>query len=567
MTLATFSSDVEARIAALEAKLAAAKREQAAAEKERDVAKARVAKLESSYERLKEQYELLRRKLYVAKAERIDHRQLQLEFEAVAKELEEAAEALGLEAPAQDNEDKPSPKKKRKPKGRRNLADAALPVERVELLDPELEGKCERIGWETSYQLGYVRGGARKIEVARAKYKQSGNDAATEIITTNKPRELMNRGLLAPSAIAHILAAKYCHGLPFVRQVAMLQAEGVDLDDGTMCRYAEHIGASLGPIVDACAKEARQTAFCLSTDATGVKIQPERLPGGPRQACRRGHFFVVLADQDHVFFEYQERHTSAAVCDMFRGFKGYIQADAHSVYNALFRGEACTSPDERPPDEVGCWSHARRKIWEAATVSKEPIAQEALLRIRKFFELEAQWQKLPPAKRKKKRQEILKPLMLPFFKWLHVQHAAVEHVRGLLSSATGYATRHEAALLRFLENGRLKMTNNHSERALRPIAVGRKNWLFCGSNDHATSAANLFSLIASCKLHGLEPEAYLAEIIRIMPLWPRDRYIELAPRYWAATRARLSADELEVEVGPITVPPPLPTPEEKPSAH
>src|SRR5690606_5389569 len=138
------------------------------------------------------------------------------------------------------------------------------------------------------------------------------------------------------------------------------------------------------------------------TDATGVAIRPEPLPSKQRQACKRGHFFVVLADQDHIFFEYQERHTSAAVCGMFRGFSGYIQADAHVVYDALFRGDARVRDDEKPPDEVGCWGHARRKFWEAATVSKEPIAKEALLRIRQFFKLEEQWQKMSPSKRKEK---------------------------------------------------------------------------------------------------------------------------------------------------------------------
>ena len=101
------------------------------------------------------------------------------------------------------------------------------------------------------------------------------------------------------------------------------------------------------------AKEAKATAFCLSTDATGVCIQPEPLAGRQRQACRKGHFFVVLADQDHVFFEFQPKHTSAAVCEMFRGFSGYIQADAHAIYDAIFRGEARASPDDEPPLEVG----------------------------------------------------------------------------------------------------------------------------------------------------------------------------------------------------------------------
>lgn len=553
--------DVQRHIAELEARLAQA-------EAARDAAASRAAKLQSAYDRLLEHYELLKRRLFMAKAERVDHRQLELEFEDTKLKLEALAAELGhQEGQEEDQQDPPEPRKSRpKPKGRRNLREADIPEERIEILDPELEGKAERIGFEESYQLGYQRGGPRKLLIARAKYKLP-ETKSTEIVVTPAPRQLMKKGLLAPSSTAHILIAKYRFGLPFYRQVAQLAAEGIDLDDGTMCRYAEHIGASLGPIVEACAKEARQTAFCLSTDATGICIRPEPLPSKQKQACRKGHFFVVLADQDHVFFEYQPRHTSAAVCEMFRGFSGYIQADAHSIYHALFRGEARSSPSEKPPDEVACWSHARRKFWEAATVSKEPIAREALLRLKKIFDLERRWDKLPPSKRTAKRQEILKPILTEFFRWLHACHAEVKSVRSLLSTATGYATRHEIALLRFLRDGRLKLTNNHSERALRPIALGRKNWLFCGSDDHAQSAANLFSLIASCKLHGLDPETYLCEVIRIMPLWPSDRYLELAPRYWAATRTRLDASELEREVGPLTVPAPPAPSEEQPPAH
>jgi hypothetical protein len=342
----------------------------------------------------------------------------------------------------------------------------------------------------------------------------------------------------------------------------MSAAEGVALDDGTMCRYGEDAGATLGCIVEAMAKEAKATAFCLSTDATGVCIQPEPLAGRQRQACRKGHFFVVLADHDHVFFEFQARHTSAAVCEMFRGFSGYMQADAHAIYDAIFRGEARASPDDEPPLEVGCWSHCRRKSWEAAVVAKDPTAREALLRMRTLFELEAEWAPLPPGQRHARRQLISRPLVDDFFAWVREQYARVKDVRGLVATAFGYAVRQETALRRFLDDGRLPMTNNHSERALRGIAVGRRAWLFFGSDDHASAAANLLSLIASCELHRLDPETYLAEIIHVLPYWPRDRYLELAPKYWAATRARIPAPELAVEIGDITVPPPLPSPEQ-----
>jgi hypothetical protein len=128
--------------------------------------------------------------------------------------------------------------------------------------------------------------------------------------------------------------------------------------------------------------------------------------------------------------------------------------------------------------------------------------------------------------------------------------------RGLVATALGYSIRHEKALRRFLDDGRLRMGNNSAERQLKAVAVGRREWLFYGSDDHAGAAGNTLSLIASCKLHRLDPELYLAEIIRVLRYRPRDRYLELAPKYWRATRARLSPEELKLPLGPITVPPP-----------
>jgi transposase len=556
-----------ARVAQLEATLATTQTQLAQVTAERD-------KLLRAYEQLKEQLELLRRRIYVAKAERVDVTQLEMEFAQTKAKLDALARQLADDAAppaATDSASDPTPPPARtrtKPTGRRDLASEDLPEERVEILNPALEGEAERIGFEQSFKLKYRRGGLVRVVVARATYKATApadpgaKEPVFKLVTAPMPKELFPRGLLAPSMIAHILVQKYRWGLPFHRQARMSAAEGFKLDDGMMCRYGEDAGATLGCIVEAMAKEAKAMAFCLSTDATGVCIQPEPLAGRQRQACRKGHFFVVLADQDHVFFEFQPRHTSAAVCEMFRGFSGYIQADAHAIYDAIFRGEARASDDDKPPLEVGCWAHCRRKAWEAAVVAKDAAAREAMLRMGKLFDLEEEWAHLAPVQRHARRQLVSRPLVDDFFAWATVQYARVKGTRGLVATAFGYAVRQEGALRRFLDDGRLPMTNNHSERALRGIASGRRVWLFFGSDDHASAAANLLSLIASCELHRLDPETYLAEIIHVLPYWPRDRYLELAPKYWAATRARIPAAELAVEIGDITVPPPLPSPEQ-----
>jgi transposase len=200
------------------------------------------------------------------------------------------------------------------------------------------------------------------------------------LVTTALPKELFRRSFLAPSMIAHLLVSKYLLGVPFYRVEQAWALQGFSLD---LCRYAEDTGATLGAIVEAARKDALINTFCLSTDATGVRVQPGPLMdrGGKPGPCRKGHFFVTLADRDHVFFEFQARHTSAAVCEMFRGFTGYIQADGHTVYDALFAGRSppgvpITLVEEPPPTEVGCW------IREVYTTDSQVVVSSTCFRRR-----------------------------------------------------------------------------------------------------------------------------------------------------------------------------------------
>ena len=220
---------------------------------------------------------------------------------------------------------------------------------------------------------------------------------------------------------------------------------------------------------------------------------------------------------------------------------------------------------EKIHTQVGCWSHCRRGFWEA-TVAKDAVAREGLARIGRIFALEAAWLGRPPAEIKRLREAHLRPHLEAFFTWAEQQYELVRHQRGLLRSALSYAIRQKDALLRVLEDGRLVLDNNRSERALRKIAVGRNAWLFVGSDDHAASTGNLLSLIASARPHRLDPEAYLRDLFRLLAHWPRERYLELAPKYWAATRARLDPVALAREFGEIAVPPAL-APKEQPGSR
>jgi transposase len=537
------------------------------------VERARVTELEReskllrmSHERLRLELELLKRRMFHAKAERVDTTQLELEFAEKLRALDELAGTLGI-PPTESGIPDGAPARKRKPTGRRDLSSLPLEERRVEIEDPLFEqlvkeGKAERRGHEESYKLAWQRGGMRRLVIARVKYSTVGADGEAAIETAPLPKELLWRCVAAVSLLAHIIVAKHCDGLPLFRIERRFARDGVPLDRGTMSRWLEDIGATFGAtIVEAMRKEALRTAFCIATDATGVAVQPEPNKDNQRQACRRGHFFVQVADKDAVFFEYTPKETSAAVGEMFKGFTGYVQADAKSVYDILFRH----LPDDEPHDdaiegfrqEVACWVHARRGLWEAA-IAKSVIGREGLARIGRIFELDATWAGRSPNDIKRLREAHLRPHVQAFFAWVQVEYDKVRSLRGLDRKALGYVVRQRDALERFFDDGRLLLDNNRSERELRVIAVGRKAWLFCGSDDHAVSAGHLFTLIASARLHQLEPEAYLRDILRVLPYWPTERYLELSPKYWAATRARLVLAELAADVGDITVPLPVP---------
>lgn len=558
----TTSATAEERIAALEVALASERAALAASEALVTKLTAERDQLRAAHERLRLELEMLRRRIFVAKAERVDTAQLELEFAQKLAELDR----LGGMPPADESEDETAEPKgsKRKSTGRRNLRHAAMEEERIEITDPLFEefvaaGKAERIGHEESCKLAWKRGGQRRLVIARVKYRTVDARGEAQIETAPMPPECFPRSLAAPSMLARVLNEKFCDGMPFNRVEDRTERDGFRIDRGTLCRWAEDVGATAGAtVVAAMRKHATATAFCMATDATGVAVQPIRTHE-KRQACRKGHYFVIVADRDHVFFEYTPKETSRVVSEMFRGFSGYIQADAKSVYDVLFREPEPPDDDGTVRHEVGCWSHARRKFWEAAA-AKNAVAREALARIGRFFDLEETWKGKPPSEILRLRQAHLRPHLEAFFAWARDQYALVEHQRGSLRSAFGYAVRQKDALTRVLDDGRLVLENNRSERELRRIANGRKVWLFVGSDDHAESAGHLFTLIASARLHGLDPETYLRDLFRVLAHWPKDRYLELAPKFWATTRARLDANELALEVGPLTVP--LPTVEQ-----
>ena len=322
------------RIRALEGSLAAT------TERLRD-AELSLERVRKAYQNAIEQLHLLRHRIFVASAERRQDDGAQLAFDSMfeqVRKLSEQMDAAAAEASESSIDEetseagehggetgnKPKPKRKR---GRRNLEESDLPVERIELTDPAREGTDERISFEESSRLGYRRGGPIRVVIARAIYKVEATDPAptpapepgaepvvytepdavanavalgVRLVTTAMPKELFRRSFLAPSMIAHLLVSKYMLGVPFYRIEQAWALQGFSLDRGTMCRYAEDTGATLGAIVEAARKDALKRAFCLSTDATGVRVQPGPLMdrGGKPGPCRKGHFFVTRVQFD-----------------------------------------------------------------------------------------------------------------------------------------------------------------------------------------------------------------------------------------------------------------------------
>lgn len=222
----------------------------------------------------------------------------------------------------------------------------------------------------------------------------------------------------------------------------------------------------------------------------GVCVQPIPSHEKGRQPCKKGHFLTMLADRDHVLFEYLEKENGKTIHALFRGYSGYVQADAKSVFHLVFAdaGEF----EKKAPDlehdgcervEVGCWYHARRRFWEAA-VAKSHVGREGLVRIGRIFELDASWKDKPPSEIKRLREQYVRPHVESLFAWVDEQRLLFKNERGYTRTALEYANNQKEALTRFFDDGRLVLTNNGAERALKSVAIGRKAWLFCGSDDH-----------------------------------------------------------------------------------
>jgi len=412
---------------------------------------------------------------------------------------------------------------RQKPTGRRPLPENLQRVD-VEVLPPEVQrlglDAFERIGEDVTETLERRPGALVVVRVHRPKFvlKERRRNVETQVLQGSPPELPIERGLAGPGLLSETIVRRWADHLPLNRLERIYERDGLMLPRATVCDWHLELAKLVRPLIGAMWEDALKAPY-LCTDATGVLVQAA-------EKCRLGHFWVVVAPDLHVLFGYTPKHDGAAVDKLLGGYKGHLVADAHVVFDHLFAAGAT---------EVGCWSHHRRYWFK--TLSSDPNrARHALAYFRALFQIERGLAHAPPDERLRVRQEQSKPLVDALFAWCDEQAALVLEDTPA-AQAIGYGRRQRQALRRFLDDGRLPMHNNISERQLRREAVGRKNWLFLGSDHGGEANSSFVTLLASCQLHGLEPWAYLRDLLCLLPAWPTHRVLELAPAYWSRTLA------------------------------
>lgn len=476
---------------------------------------------------LQHQLEQLLRRLYGKKSEKLDPNQLLL----FAREILEAGgpEITPEPVPAAEAAPRPPvPGHGRKPLPaslpRRRIVHDVPPEERP---CPDCGGDRACIGEEVREQLEYVPASLVVLQHVRPKYACARCQA--HVVIAERLPEPIEKGSPGPGLLAHVAVSKYSDHLPLYRQEGIFKRFGVDLSRSTMCDWMAAAAGLLEPITKAMLKRVLSSRV-VQTDATPVPVQDH---GG--KGIKTGHLWVQIGDENNRFtaYDYTPDHSRAGPRRVFQGYTGYLQADAHSVYDGLFQAGTIV--------EVGCWMHARRKFFEAKT-SDPTRAHLMLAWVGGLYEIEEEAKKARKrhpewdgaswhAYRLALRHERSRPILEAIGAWLKVEQPRVLP-KSPLGEAISYALNHWEALIRPLEAGFLEIDNGASERALKPVALGRKNWLFAGSDNGGKTAAVLMSLCTTCKAWNIDPFAYLRDVLERVSTHPQSRIAELLPDRW-----------------------------------
>ncbi|NJN05142.1 MAG: IS66 family transposase [Rhodobacteraceae bacterium] len=360
---------------------------------------------------------------------------------------------------------------------------------------------------------------------------QTATPRGPAVISAPKPPAPLAKGLPGSGLLAYIIVSKYFDHLPLYRLEHILKRQGLPLSRSTMCDWMAASAAALTPLYDIMVSQMLQSAW-LHTDDTPVKNQGHE-PG----TTALSRFWIYWGDRAHPYnvFDFTINRKRDGPQQFLEGFRGYLHADAFSGYDGLY----VPSPRDgvAPIIEVACNAHARRKFHEARG-SDDALAHQALAYYGQLYTLEngAKAAGLDDAGRRAMRQELAVPILEKFHAWLVVERDRVLP-KSPMAEAIGYALNNWTALIRYTEQGFLMIDNNTAEREMKRIAIGRKNWLFVGSDNGGRTAAVLFSFTSTCHRLGVEPWAYLQDVLTRLPSTPAERLPELLPDRWQAARA------------------------------
>jgi transposase len=480
-------------------------------------------------EKLKLTIKKLRHEQFGPSSERgalLDQLELQLaDLEENAAQAETAAQSAAADkitVPAFE---------RRKP-ARRPLP-APLPRERIVYPAPSTcpccgDSRLHKIGEDVTETLELIPRQWKVIQHVREKFSCRACEAITQPPAPSHP---IARGRAGPKLLAHVLFAKYGLHLPLNRQSDVYEREGIDLDVSTLADWVGAAAATLMPLVDV----IRTHVFA----AERIHADDTTVPVLAKGKTRVGRLWTYVRDDRPfagpdppaaVFFyspdrggEHPEQHLA--------GYAGLMQADAYAGFNRLYEADRKTGPIV----EAACWAHARRKFFDLARLSKAPIAAEAVRRIDGLFAIEREINGLVPQERLRVRQERSRPLIIELQTWLREQRARLSKNNDT-TKAINYSLNRWDAFTRFLDDGRLCMSNNAAERELRAIALGRRNWTFAGSDEGGRRAAAIYTLIATAKLNDIDPQAWLADVLARMPDYPAKRIGDLLPWNWHSER-------------------------------
>jgi transposase len=502
--------------------------------------------------RMEHQLQQLLRRLYGRSSERIDPKQMAL-FAEMLRELEAQNPSLPEPEPAS------ATTTPRNGHGRRRLP-ADLPRERIihDLPDDEKPCPCcgemrTLIGEETSEQLDYVPAQVKVIEHVRLKYvckpcETAAAEDGPQIQTAAKPLSPIEKGLAAPGLLSYVIVSKYGDHLPLHRLEKILKRHDIEIGRSTMCDWMRQSAEALTPLHDLMVREVL-AGKVIHTDDTPVDVLEPKGRG-----TKTGRFWVYHGDPSHpqTVFDYtpsRKRDGPVAFLDGWgKDETRYLQADAFGGYDGIYAGDAGGHVVE-----VACWAHARRKFHEARKSDHRHSAQ-ALAYIRLLYDVESEAQQQLRDERKadetmtdqdahrrlteirlELRRERSVPRLAEFKTWLDgLQATAGGPVlpKSPMGQAITYALNQWDALCVYAGDGDLNIDNNPAENALRRIALGRKNWLFAGSDTGGRTAAILFSLIATCQRHHVEPFAYLRDVLTRIAAHSAHRLDELLPGNW-----------------------------------